>query len=141
MPDLCEAAGRGGDAVSRFVEVELALGSLDEVARALATIGVAFERTGEPLLLEGGIECGDVPVLLRIAAGTCGSVESFGFVVGASADAVLVCGEPDRRRLARELVTPLVAALAHARLVADPSLDVDTIAAQDGSIRVRVRSR
>lgn len=127
--------------MSRFVEVELALGSLDEVARALAAIGVAFERTGEPLLLEGGIECGDVPVLLRIAAGTCGSVEPLGFVAGAGGIAVLVCGEPDRRRLERDLITPLVAEVSRARLSADPTLEVETIAATDGTIRVRVRSR
>lgn len=127
--------------MSRFVEVALALGSLDEVSRALAAIGIAFEHTGEPLLLEGGIECGDVPVALRIAAGTCGSVEPFGFAVDADGAALLVCGEPDRRRIERELVTPLVAEVTRARLVADSSLDVETIASDDGTIRVRVRAR
>jgi hypothetical protein len=127
--------------VSRFVEVDLALGTLDEITHALAVLGIAFERTGEPLLLEGGIECGDVPVDLRIAAGTCGSVEALGFVAGKDGVAVLVCGEPDRRRLERELITPLVAEVSRARLSVDPTLEVETVAATDGTIRVRVRSR
>ncbi len=127
--------------MSRFVEVEVALGATDEVARALAAIGIAFEHTGEPLLLEGGVECGDVPVALRISAGTCGTVEPFGFATGASGEAVLVCGEPDRRRLERELVVPLVAEVTRARLVLDPTLDVETIASEDGTVRVRVRAR
>lgn len=128
--------------MSRFVEVALGLGTLDEVASALAALRVAFERGDEPLALRGGVECGDTPVELRVTAGACESVEDFGFVADAQGAAVLVCGEPDRTRLARTLVAPLLAAVARARLVADPTLQLDAPEARaHGSIRLRIRPR
>lgn len=127
--------------MSRFVEIALGLGSLDEVTAALARLGIAFERAEDPVTLHGGVECGDVPVDVRVAAGACDSVEDFGFVEDAGL-ANLVCGEPDRARLERTLVTPLRAELARARLVADGTLAVELLETRaDGSIRLRVRPR
>lgn len=130
------------DAVSRFVEIALGLGSLDEVTAALARLGLAFERAEDPVTLHGGVECGDVPVDVRMAAGTCESVEDFGFVADAAGLANLVCGEPDRARLERTLVTPLRAELARSRLVHDATLAVEVVEARDdGTVRLRVRPR
>lgn len=128
--------------MSRFVEIALGLGSLDEVTAALARLGVAFERAEDPVTLRGGVECGDVPVDVRVAAGACDSVEDFGFVADAAGLANLVCGEPDRARLERTLVTPLRAELARSRLVAEGTLAVELVEARDdGSLRLRVRPR
>ncbi len=141
MSDLRPSLRRWAAAVSRFVEVALALGSLDEVALALAELGIAFERIDEPLALHGGVECGDTPVDLRVAAGACESVEGFGFVTDAQGQVLLVCGEPDRRRLERTLVAPVQAVVARARLGVDPSLQVDTVTEEGGTIRLRIRPR
>jgi hypothetical protein len=142
VSDLWPGPDPRRDAVSRFVEIALGLGSLDEVTAALARLGVAFERAEDPVTLHGGVECGDVPVDVRVAAGACDSVEDFGFVADDAGLANLVCGEPDRARLERTLVTPLRAELARARLVADGTLAVELLEARaDGTVRLRVRPR
>ncbi len=127
--------------MSRFVEVRLALGSLAEVVHALRTLGLNVEQADEPLALRGGLECGDAPVAVRVAAGACQSVEDFGFVADAHGNAVLVCGEPDRTRLERTLVVPLIAEVTRARLGLDPSLQIESEARADGAIRLRIRPR
>ncbi|MBC8067366.1 MAG: hypothetical protein IAG13_03455, partial [Deltaproteobacteria bacterium] len=50
--------------MSRYVEIELAQGGLAEVLEALARLGIAFEHTGEALLLGGGLECAGQPALV-----------------------------------------------------------------------------
>lgn len=127
-------------AVSRFVEVELAQGSIADVLVALAALSLPFEHTGEAISLHGGIECADQPALVRIAAGTLGACEDFGFVEDANGLAVLVCGEPDRRVLAERLLVPLRAELAKQRLAGTVTVE-RTIAERDGSVRVLLRPR
>ncbi|HWB74324.1 MAG TPA: hypothetical protein VG755_05200, partial [Nannocystaceae bacterium] len=102
--------------MSRFVEVELAQGSIADVLVALAALSLPFEHTGEAIMLQGGIECAGQPALVRIAAGTLGACEDFGFVADANGLAVLVCGEPDRTLLGERLLVPLRAELAKQRL-------------------------
>jgi hypothetical protein len=127
--------------VSRYVEIELALGSIDDVLAALAAIAVPFEHTGEALLLRGGIECAGQPALVRVAAGTLGACEDFGFVADASGRAVLVCGEPDRTLLAERLLVPLRTELAKRRLAGSAVAVEDAIAERDGSVRLRLRPK
>lgn len=128
--------------MSRFVQVELALGTLDEVERALAGLGVVVERGDGPRALRGGIECGDEPVAMRIAAGAFDAVEDFGFVADDAGQAVLVCGEPDRRHLQRRLLPELSAALAQLRVAHEQGLEVIAIErSTDGAVRLRVQPR
>jgi hypothetical protein len=127
-------------AVSRFVEIELAQGSIAEVTTALAALSLTFEHTGEAVMLQGGIECAGQPALVRIAAGTLGTCEDFGFVEDANGLAVLVCGEPDRTLLSERLLVPLFAELAKQRLASTVSV-AETIAERDGSVRVLLRPR
>jgi hypothetical protein len=128
--------------MSRYVEVELAQGSIAEVLAALVAIGVAFEHTREALMLRGGIECAGQPAIVRVLAGTLGAVEDFGFVEDAAGAAVLVCGEPDRGVLTERLLVPLRAELALRRLAAAPTIAIEAaIVEQDGSMRLRLRPR
>lgn len=128
--------------MSRFVEVALELGTLAEVEAALVALGVAFERNDEPLVLSGGIECGDVPVEIRLAACVADNAEGFGFVANADADAVLVCSDADRGRLVRGLVVRLVAEITRARIATDGALVVEeTTRTVDGALVLRVRRR
>lgn len=128
--------------MSRFVEVALELGTLVEVEAALVALGLACERTDEPLVLSGGIECGDVPVEIRLAAGVADNAEGFGFVAGANGEAVLVCSDADRSRLSRGLLVRLVAEITRARIATSGALVVEeTTRSADGAIVLRVRRR
>lgn len=128
--------------MSRFVQLELGLGTLDEVAAALERLGAAVERGDGPRALRGGIECGDEPVILRVAAGAFDAVEDFGFVANAAGQAVLVCGEPDRRHLERRLLPELSGALAQDRIAAEQGLELIAIErSSDGAVRLRVQPR
>jgi hypothetical protein len=136
------AAAAGCIAVSRYVEIELAQGGLDEVLVGLRALGIAFEHTGEALLLRGGIECAGQPADVRVPAGTLDAVEDFGFVQDAHGRAILVCGEPDRSLLRARLLAPLQLELARRRLAAEPSLAIEELVREaDGSVRLTLRPR
>lgn len=128
--------------MSRFVEVELELGTLVEVEQALASLAVSYDRIDEPLVLAGGVECGDVPVDIRLAAGIADNAEGFGFIAGPDGRARLVCSDADRRRLERGIVVRLLAEIARARIATNEALVVEsTTQTVDGSLVLRVRRR
>ncbi|HET6582292.1 MAG TPA: hypothetical protein VFG69_02570 [Nannocystaceae bacterium] len=124
--------------MSRYVEVALALRDLDEVASALASLGLVVERATEGLMLRGGLECTGAPVELRVAAGPFDTIEDFGLARRSDGTLVLVCGELDRGRLDAALVPALATAIASLRLAAAGDLQV--IATETGT-RVVVRRR
>ena len=126
--------------MSRYVEVELALGAIAEVLEGLTAIGVAFEHTGEALLLRGGLECAGQPAAVRVPAGTLDTVEDFGFVEDAQGHAVLVCGEPDRSLLQARLLAPLRAVLTQRRLASAVAVE-QVVLEQDGGVRLTLRAR
>ena len=104
--------------MSRYVQVAAtALTDLDEVARALATLGLPFQR-GErgPVMLEGSFECPGEPVDLRLPPGTLDAIEDFGFVRAPDGTLHLVCGELDRTLLESRLLPPLRTAVTEARI-------------------------
>lgn len=94
--------------MSRYVSVALAPSRREDLLAALAALGLEAELAdaGESLMLEGSLECAGEPVEIRLAPGTLGAVEDFGFVQRDGAY-VLVCGELDRGRLERDLVPKL----------------------------------
>jgi hypothetical protein len=123
--------------VSRYVEVAIALRDLDELAHALADLGLAHERADDGLMLAGGLECTGAPVLLRVAAGPFDTVEDFGFTRGEDGTLVLVCGELDRARLVATLVPAATAAIAARRIGA--STDLELVATEGTRVVVRRR--
>ena len=127
----------GVGAVSRYVEIALALVDLDEVAHALADLGLAIERADGGLMLAGGLECTGAPVLLRIAAGPFDTIEDFGFARSDDGTLVLVCGELDRGRLLATLVPATTAAIAARRI--GVSTDLELVASEGTRIVVRRR--
>lgn len=125
--------------MSRYVDVAIPLRDLETVASALRTLGIAFERG--PVALQGSLECEGEPVDLRLAMGTCATVEDFGFVAGA-AGVRLVCGELDRARLERELIPALTRVRVQAlvqRAAAATDLEVETQRLPGGGRRIVLR--
>lgn len=103
--------------MSRYVAVTLELHSLDEIATALARLGLPFERARERVMLRGSLECAGDPVDIRLEAGTLDAVEDFGFVREGGTTR-LVCGELDAEPLREALLVPLRAAVVRQRLEA-----------------------
>lgn len=99
--------------VSRYVHIPVELTDLSEVAWGLTHLKLAFERG--PVTLHGSIECQGEPVLLRLEAGLCDSVEDFGFIL-VDGKIQLVCGELDQSHLTTELLQPLRTAIAEQRI-------------------------
>lgn len=92
--------------MSRYVQLQLATGSLEEIACGLSALGLTFTQPHGGVTLDGSFECVGEPVDLRLAAGVHDSVEDFGFA--RTGDTVtLVCGELDRALLERSLLGPL----------------------------------
>lgn len=123
--------------MSRYVEIALAMRDLDEVADALADLGLAIERAEDGLMLRGGLECTGAPVLLRVAAGPFDTIEDFGFTRQADGTLVLVCGELDRGRLAATLLPATTAAIAARRI--GTSADLELVATEGTRVVVRRR--
>jgi hypothetical protein len=132
--------------VSRYVHVAAtALTDLDEVAGALASMGLFVQR-GErgPVMLEGSFECPGEPVDLRLPAGTLDAVEDFGFVRTAEGPLQLVCGELDRTLLQERLLAPLRTAVTEARVraaAARAGLELEAVTTTEGPRRLVLRRR
>lgn len=130
--------------MSRYVHVTAtALTDLDEVARALASMGLAAQRGPRgPVMLEGSFECPGEPVELRLPAGTLDSVEDFGFVRTAEGPLRLVCGELDRTLLVDRLLAPLRAAVTEARIrtaATAAGLELEAVTQTEGPRRLVLR--
>jgi hypothetical protein len=124
--------------LSRYVEVALALRDLDEVATALASLGLVVERGTDGLMLRGGLECTGAPVELRVTAGPFDTIEDFGLARRDDGTLVLVCGELDRGRLDATLVPAITTAVATLRLGASVDLELVTT---DAGTRVVLRRK
>jgi hypothetical protein len=118
--------------------VVLALRDLEEVATALATLGLVVERAPGGLMLRGGLECTGAPVELRVAAGPFDTIEDFGLARTSDGTLVLVCGELDRGRLDATLVPAIESAVATLRLAASTDLELLTT---DAGTRVLIRRK
>jgi hypothetical protein len=131
--------------VSRYVYVPAAaLADLDEVAAALAVLGLPVERSHRPVMLEGSFECPGEPVDLRLPAGTLDAVEDFGFVRTADGPLRLVCAELDRTLLVERLLGPLHTAVTEARVraaAAQAGLELEQATLADGHRRLVLRRR
>lgn len=110
--------------MSRYVEVALTLRDTEEIAIALASLGIAVEHGTDGLMLRGGLECAGAPVDLRVAAGPFDTIEDFGFARRDDGSVVLVCGELDRARLDARLVPAMLTAVAAHRVDASTELEV-----------------
>lgn len=131
--------------MSRYQRVELAPQTRDELAAALAALGLVPEWADPAvgLMLTGSLECAGEPVDLRLPAGTLGAVEDLGFVLTPTGLA-LVCGELDRNLLTRRLLTPLLAQVAAARarsFAAAADLNLEESVQADGTRRLRLTPR
>jgi hypothetical protein len=107
-PVLALRASRGArvGTMSRYVTIEIDLGSLVEIRGDLEALDIVVEATGRRSMLSDSLECAGEPVDLRIAAGPFGTVADFGFVeherrIG------LVCSDLDRDLLEAHLLGPL----------------------------------
>lgn len=122
-----------------------ALVDLDEVATALAAMGLTVQRGPRgPVMLEGSFECPGEPVDLRLPAGTLDAVEDFGFARAPDGALRLVCGELDRGLLVERLLGPLRAAVATARVHAAAThagLELEELAPTHGQRRLVLRRR
>jgi len=130
--------------MSRYVQVKTELRNLAEVEEGLITLGQRPTRADYPrgLSLAGSIECAGEPVDLRLAAGSAGSVEDFGWRVESDGALTLICGEPDREHLDTALLGPLRATIAasRARVAAKAAgLDLDEELDADGAVRLKLR--
>lgn len=131
--------------MSRYVHVAAtALTDLDEVALALASLGLPVQRGPRgPVMLEGSFECPGEPVDLRLPAGTLDAVEDFGFVRTAEGPLRLVCGELDRTLLVDRLLGPLRTAVSEARIrsaAATAGLELEAVTTE-GPRRLVLRRR
>ncbi len=131
--------------MSRYQRVALGPMTRDELAAGLAALGLSgvWADPDVGLMLTGSLECAGEPVDVRLAPGTLGAVEDFGFLLAAPGPA-LVCGEYDRARLARDLLAPLAQAVAIARtreLAAAADLELTEEVEQDGARRLRLQPR
>jgi hypothetical protein len=132
--------------MSRYVQVAAtALTDLDEVARALASMGLPLQRSERGLLmLEGSFECPGEPVELRLPAGTLDAIEDFGFVRTAEGPLELVCGELDRTLLVDRLLAPLRTTITETRVrtaAARAGLELESTTATEGQRRLVLRRR
>lgn len=132
--------------MSRYVHVAAtALTDLDEVARALASMGLSVQRGPRgPVMLEGSFECPGEPVDLRLPAGTLETVEDFGFVRTTDGPLRLVCGELDRTLLVDRLLGPLRAAVTEARIrtaATAAGLELEAVTQREGPRRLVLRRR
>ncbi len=131
--------------MSRYVHVAAeALADLDEVAGALASLGLAIQYGRKPVMLEGSYECPGEPVDLRVPAGTLDAIEDFGFVRTADGSLRLVCGEIDRALLVERLLGPLHAAVSEARVrtaASQAGLELEQATEADGRRRLVLRRR
>jgi len=122
-----------------------ALTDLDEVARALATMGLPTQRGQRgAVMLEGSFECPGEPVDLRLPAGTLDAVEDFGFVRTTDGPLRLVCGELDRALLVERLLGPLRVAVTEARVraaAAHAGLELEATTTTEGLRRLVLRRR
>ena len=109
--------------MSRYVRATIELAGLDEVAQALAVMGIAFQRAVDRVMLRGSLECTGEPVALRCEAGTADAIEDFGFVVE-EGRVQLVCGEVDRDHLTTALVPELLACAVQVRVADVPGTRV-----------------
>jgi hypothetical protein len=131
--------------MSRYVQVPLDLDATrrEDLVAALAALGIAAQTgpPGEPILLTPSLECAGEPVDVRIRALDAGSVEDVGFTCGP--DRVrLVCGEPDRAALERQLLDPLrreVAVARASRVARAQGLSVEQHVEADGTRRLVLR--
>jgi hypothetical protein len=132
--------------MSRYVQVAAtALTDLDEVARALASMGLPLQRSERgPIMLEGSFECPGEPVDLRLPAGTLDAIEDFGFVRTAEGPLKLVCGELDRTLLVDRLLAPLRTTITESRVrtaAARAGLELESTTATEGQRRLVLRRR
>lgn len=134
--------------MSRYVHVELGVHERPELVAGLLALELGLEieqaeHRDDRLMLAGSLECAGEPVDLRLAAGSLGTVEDFGFVIdGERGRWRLVCGELDRRLLERDLLAPLrqtLALRATRRLAAAAGLELDERVEADGTRRIRLR--
>ena len=132
--------------MSRYVHgAATALADLDEVASALASMGLPPQRGPRgAVMLDGSFECPGEPVDLRLPAGTLDAVEDFGFVRTAEGPLRLVCGELDRALLVERLLGPLQVAVTEARVraaAARAGLELEATATTEGPRRLVLRRR
>ena len=144
LPDLPRIAGARD--VSRYQRVEIGPLTHAELEAGLAELGLTGVRADPAvgLMLAGSLECAGEPVDLRLAAGTLGAVEDFGFLFASGGPPALVCGEFDRALLSRRLLAPLAQAVARARtreLAADADLELVEDLEQGGVRRLHLRPR
>jgi hypothetical protein len=131
--------------VSRYVQLELPVATLEEVAAALDALDIPCERavSRERIMLEGSLECAGEPVDIRIAPGTDGTVEDFGFRREGSGTR-LICGEYDERLLAAGFV-PRVSrtiSLLRSRAAAErQGLQIEEQVEPDGTRRLLLKPR
>jgi hypothetical protein len=130
--------------VSQYVEAEVAGVTVEELARALAELGLNFQtspRSGATLMLEGCLESAGRPVHLRLDAGVLDTAEDFGFLTD-TGRIRLVCGDVDRGLLATRLLAPMHAKIVEARIRATHHVSVTASAEAseigDPAIVVRV---
>lgn len=131
--------------MSRYVQVAAtALTDLDEVARALASMGLPVQRSERgPVMLEGSFECPGEPVDLRLPAGTLDAIEDFGFI-RTEGQLRLVCGELDRTLLVDRLLAPLRTTITETRVrtaATRAGLDLESTTTTDGQRRLVLRRR
>lgn len=131
--------------MSRYVSVALELRNREDLLAGLRGLALAFELAedagAEALMLEGSLECAGEPVEIRLAPGTLGAVEDFGFV-RRDDRYVLVCGELDQGRLERELLPRLrqQVAVQRARRLAEAAGDtVEQHVEPDGTRRLVIK--
>ena len=120
--------------MSRYVTAHVGRIALDEIADALAAMGLPVQRERDRVMLTGSLECPGQPVDLRVEPGHAGAIEDFGFVADA-AGVALVCGELDRERIEGELWPQVQRAVAEARVRAaasDAGIDVDIVRVKRG---------
>lgn len=126
--------------MSRYVSVDLEIRERTELLELLEELAlpVQVNASGQQIMLEGSLECAGEPVDLRLEAGVLGSVEDFGFVRDGEGYR-LVCGEPDKQLLERELVAPLreAAVVRRAKAHAErEGLEVEQHVEPDGTRRI-----
>ena len=130
--------------MSRYVQIKTELRCLDEIAASLQKLGLKPVRAelAQGLCLAGSLECAGEPVDLQLSAGTAGSVEDFGWRQEPDGSLILICGEPDREHLLKNLLGPLRAAIAaeRARIAAEAAgLSVSEEVDAKGTLRLKIR--